>query len=116
MKVCSKCNIEKDESQFFKRDSGESTHSWCKQCNTENVRNRKRELKRLCVEYKGGVCVDCGGKFHPAIFDFHHVDQKEKDFSISSITSTKLTDPIKSELDKCVLLCANCHRLRHYQN
>lgn len=96
------------------RDGGKYTHSWCKQCNTENVRDRKRDLKKLCIEYKGGVCVDCGLVHHPAVFDFHHVVSGSKDFTISSVTSTKLTDSIKAELDKCVLLCANCHRVRHY--
>lgn len=113
MKTCTNCKTEKEDSFFFIKN-GKLTHYWCKACNVENVKKRKRNLKKLCVEYKGGICVDCKGTFHPSVYDFHHLDETKKDFQIASLNSTKLTDKIISELDKCVLLCANCHRLRHY--
>lgn len=113
MKICTNCKVSKDDSCFYMKQ-GKLVHYWCKDCNLENVKERKRELKRQCVEYKGNSCVDCNGVFHPAIYDFHHLDPNEKDFQIGSLSSTKLTESIKSELDKCVLLCANCHRLRHF--
>ena len=46
--------------------------------------------------------------------EFHHLDPKEKDFSIS--TNIKSLDLIKKELDKCILLCANCHREEHFKD
>ena len=45
------------------------------------------------------------------VYDFHHRDPSQKDFSISK--NAKSFEKCKQELDKCDLLCANCHRLRH---
>lgn len=41
--------------------------------------------------------------------DFHHLNPDEKDFDISRSKTSKLTDHIKRELDKCILVCKNCH-------
>lgn len=113
MFICANCKIEKSDDEFFIKN-GRLSHYWCKSCNRENVKERKRKLKLLCVEYKGGTCVDCGGVFHPSVFDFHHLDPTGKDLQIGSLCVTKITELVKLELDKCVLLCSNCHRLRHY--
>jgi predicted HNH restriction endonuclease len=62
---------------------------------------------------KGGACVMCGIKFdgtNAVIFDFHHKDPKEKKGDIAHMQNRK---NIQAELDKCDLLCANCHRLIH---
>ena len=72
-----------------------------------NLRAKKLEA----IEYLGGKCKDCGGKFHHSVYDFHHLDPNEKDINPSAAFSRKNW---KSEIDKCVLLCANCHRLRHW--
>lgn len=63
------------------------------------------------MAYKGGKCAICGYNRCLLALEFHHLDPLEKDFSISSrMTSWKA---IVKELDKCVLLCANCHREVH---
>ena len=67
-----------------------------------------------CIEYKGGVCTVCGLKYdgtNGAIFDFHHVDQTQKEFVISRMS--RKWESLKPELDKCDLVCANCHRVYH---
>lgn len=112
MRLCNKCKTEKPLSEFFLKN-GKLTHYHCRQCNSDNVAERKREFKRQCVEYRGGVCIDCGFKGHQAVYDFHHLDPTQKDFQFGSIGTTKLNDVVKEELDKCVLLCSNCHRIRH---
>jgi hypothetical protein len=76
-----------------------------------------RNYKLLCLEYKGGCCEHCGLEDIPDVYDFHHRNPAEKDFEISkklSRQSTKLDAEIMRELDKCLLLCANCHRRIHY--
>jgi hypothetical protein len=81
-------------------------------------RMQKRELlKRKAVEYLGGRCVDCGLQTDIiAVYDFHHKDMDEKAGIISDfLTVKKSWKAIQEELDKCVLLCANCHRIRHAQ-
>ena len=58
------------------------------------------------------MCIDCGIKSNNyCIYDFHHVEDN-KEFAISK--TSKSFDSIKKELDKCILLCSNCHRIRHF--
>jgi NAD-dependent dihydropyrimidine dehydrogenase PreA subunit len=76
--------------------------------NRENWQTRKINA----VEYKGNRCEDCKQTFPYGVYDFHHLNPKEKDLSWRK---TKNWESIKVELDKCVLLCANCHRIRHIE-
>ncbi len=74
---------------------------------------RRRKLKAMVVEYKGGKCILCGYEKCVWAFDLHHVDGKTKDFGLSVRGLTRSWEKIKSEADKCVLVCANCHREIH---
>jgi hypothetical protein len=71
---------------------------------------RRLELKKSAVEYMGGKCQLCPYDKCFSAFDFHHTDPREKDFVISSRMSWVV---IVKELQKCVLLCATCHREVH---
>ena len=79
----------------------------CPSCWT---RVRRCRTKLLAVKLLGGKCAECGWKGHPAAFDFHHTGGK--DFAIGS-AANKSWKVIAKELKKCVLLCANCHRVEH---
>ena len=58
-------------------------------------------------------CVDCGAT-HPAILDYHHINPSEKEYSIAnSVKNGWSKERILKEIEKCVVLCANCHRIRH---
>ena len=60
------------------------------------------------------ACVDCG-EAHPATLDFHHVDPKEKERSLGDIGKYGWSRAkALAEIAKCVILCANCHRKRHW--
>ncbi len=72
----------------------------------------RRITKQRCVEYLGGVCVDCGIQTLPAVYDFHHRNPDEKSFDIATRRNWSF-ERLVAELDKCDLLCANCHRIRH---
>lgn len=74
----------------------------------------KRKNKARAVEYKGGKCQRCQGVFHPCVYDFHHTDPTLKEARVSHLMSVKWEN-VKVELDKCELLCSNCHRLEHCQ-
>lgn len=63
----------------------------------------------MAVEYKGGKCCICGYKNYLGALEFHHLDPSTKDFSISKDGYTRSFDTIKLKLDKCILVCANCH-------
>ena len=56
--------------------------------------------------------MDCGYSGNPAAFDFHHTDPTTKDYDWNRLR-LKSWEAIIGELAKCVLLCANCHRIRH---
>lgn len=75
--------------------------------------DRQRNLKQVCIDYKGGECQECGYNKCNAALEFHHLDPNEKDFNISELKKTNFNEKIKSELDKCALLCSNCHREVH---
>lgn len=76
------------------------------------VSEQRRKMKARAIAYKGGVCESCGFVGHPSAYDFHHADPSQKDFQISS-GDYKSFARTKPELDKTVLLCANCHRTEH---
>jgi hypothetical protein len=77
------------------------------------VHKRRRKVRLMAVEYKGGKCEICSYNKCVDALEFHHKDPALKDFSISSKGYTRSWKTVKEELDKCVLLCANCHRELH---
>ena len=77
------------------------------------VHKRRRKVRLMSVEYKGGKCEKCGYDKCIDALEFHHKDPVLKDFSISGKGYTRSWKSVKEELDKCILLCANCHRELH---
>lgn len=77
------------------------------------VSERRRRLKQLAIEYKGGKCSLCGYCKCTGALEFHHIDPKTKDFSLSTDGLTRSWKRIKVELDKCILVCSNCHKEIH---
>ena len=77
------------------------------------VAARRRKLKLLVIEYKGGKCIICGYDKYPGAFDLHHIDGSTKEFGLSMEGLTRSWEKTKAEADKCVLVCANCHREIH---
>lgn len=93
------------------RKSGNSFR--CTKCMSEAVIRSRRKLKRMAVEYLGGCCQLCGYKKALSALEFHHKDPSHKDFGIAASGSTRSFEKMKVELDKCILVCANCHREIH---
>lgn len=129
---------EKQES-YNQKSNSSSRVKGIKQKNVENRQERRRHIKKLCVEYLGGECQYEGGCSSPArdgletcyaAFQFHHVDPTMKTAGIASIINGRLADTmirklqivgdlkkcseLIEELDKCVLLCCNCHHRLEY--
>ncbi len=77
------------------------------------VKRRRLKLKSKAVEYKGGKCELCGYNRELTALEFHHKDPSQKDFALSTRGLTRSWDKIQKELDKCILVCANCHREVH---
>ena len=80
-------------------------------CNTKyNVTEWRRRTKLKAVEYKGGKCIRCGYNKNVAALDFHHRDPSTKSFGIANSGNCIAWELVQIELDKCDLVCANCHR------
>lgn len=96
---------------------------YCYECSpqglttAEVIRSKKRALKHLLVEYRGGECEKCGYNKCEGALQFHHTDPTQKDFTLSQVNLNDTDfsiDKIKEEVNKCQLLCANCHFEEHY--
>jgi 5-methylcytosine-specific restriction endonuclease McrA len=74
---------------------------------------RRKKLREMAIAYKGGKCEICGYIKCIDALEFHHIDPAKKDFNISNKGYTRSWDRVKAELDKCMILCANCHRELH---
>ena len=129
LRKCKKCSEEKSLTEFVKTKACTYGRSHtCKVCNwkirapeykkdrknrasSENKKNRDK--KSYMVKKMGGICYDCKSVYPDCVYDFHHLDPSQKDFKLSSVRSMNL-DLIDQELSKCIMLCSNCHRVRHW--
>lgn len=78
----------------------------------ENVKNSRARLKSRAVYVLGGKCQICGYDKCQQALEFHHINPLEKEFTIQE-NCNRSWDTIKNEIQKCALLCANCHREVH---
>ncbi len=102
MQTCKLCN------KIFKDYQGRG-RTRCGSCNTKIRRFR---AKAAAIKYLGGKCERCGWSGNQAALQFHHKQSKGKDFEIGNVAN-KSWDSIKIEIQKCMLLCANCHMIEH---
>lgn len=138
-KKCSRCHELRPLGEFWKNNqqkSGLQPH--CKAChraaqskwsNSKNsyeraryihkkehhllrIKQRRKENKELIESLKDAPCVDCGNKFPACAMDFHHLDPLEKTKGIGAMVGWS-KEKILKEISKCILLCSNCHRVRH---
>ncbi len=77
-------------------------------------RSKRFERKTEAIKYLGGQCFDCGliGAPH-CVYDFHHIRPEEKEMQVAVLMICSI-ERLYKELDKCILLCSNCHRIRHF--
>lgn len=107
MSTCKTCG---KEFEYVRSKGGTKTE--CGSC----CNNKQRfAVKQKIIEFLGGKCIDCGYNKCSAALHAHHLDPKTKKFSPSGSHSRSWASMVE-ELEKCVLLCANCHAERHYLN
>lgn len=113
-KKCSKCGKELPLTEYYSRGNGK-LRSECKQCHRNYVKDKYNERKEMVSDIKANQgCAKCGEK-REYMLDFHHKDPSIKDGNIARITSNyNKMETIQQEIDKCIVLCANCHREFHY--
>lgn len=78
----------------------------------EWVKRRSHERKDMLIKLKGGKCMDCGFAGHPAALDFDHRNPFEKYLPIARLLNGAKMAKLMEEVEKCDLVCANCHRIR----
>lgn len=89
-------------------------NSWkCRECNTERVTATRRNNKLKLIEHFGGKCTLCGYSRCPNALEFHHKEPEHKDFGISSGGIAWSLQRMIDEAQKCMMVCANCHREIH---
>jgi hypothetical protein len=85
--------------------------------NVMAVRARKRELGKWFFDYKKNLKCEMCGENHPATIDFHHKNGEEKDNGVSYFVYNGYSvKRVIEEIEKCQILCANCHRKVHFKN
>ena len=119
-KICKACGKKLPISEFRFLYSPKKKAGWlasyCKACfvkkNHENRVKRTRENKKRAIELLRGKCSKCGYNKIPAILEFHHIKDKDEK-QLHQIFRDRRWKKIKKEIEKCILLCPNCHRELH---
>lgn len=80
------------------------------------VNERRLKNKQKAISLLGGKCNKCGFSGCIDVFQFHHLNPKEKDQDMCKLFGKEWGNKIDAELKKCELLCANCHVIHHWNN
>lgn len=114
MKICNQCKQELPLSKFYKKGGTKNQYSFlCRKCWNKYQFEKQKAVKVKCAEYLGGQCKTCNYDKYIGALDFHHLDPKEKEFAMS-IGRNYSFERCKPELDKCILVCKNCHAEIHH--
>lgn len=124
-KTCTKCKEEKSTSEFSFLKAKQIYSWWCRSCSSSarlkayhqnpkrqrDYENAKRKETRDYIKSQKFPCIVCH-EAEPAVIDFHHLEPDGKDFDLGNGHKYSL-ERVKAEIEKCVTLCANCHRKVH---
>lgn len=130
-KKCPKCETDLSLSQFYKNKSRKDGYSnYCKPCKKEankkdyvkhksryqaQARGYKDKIVAYIKQYKENKFCKCG-ESHPACLQFHHKDPSTKSFNISDARKNVCSvENLQKEIDKCEIICANCHAKLHHR-
>lgn len=111
---CITCQITLTKDNTYKRGGKDkrTLQSYCKKCWNHMCSQRWITRKIAAIEAMGGKCADCERTYIYQAMSFHHLDPRKKDFSWNELKK-RSQEQINEELSKCVLLCLNCHAIRH---
>ncbi len=118
MKICKYCLKEQPDEAFeVCRVIGDRVYRRlrCHACKRSTANLRRSRLRRWLDDYKKSLrCERCGFSDFRAL-EFHHVGSSDKDFNVSQMISSGLSiAAVQREIEKCIVLCSNCHRIEHY--
>jgi hypothetical protein len=129
-KVCPQCGVKKKKEEFYSRPKyRDGLSSYCKNCDRtyrklhykknkkmylkKSINNRKKTREWFVDYMMDKECTECG-ESHKACLDFHHVDPEEKELNVSDALLYSVSK-VEKEIEKCIILCSNCHRKLHYE-
>ncbi|MCK4500970.1 hypothetical protein KAU11_10775 [Candidatus Babeliales bacterium] len=123
MKKCPTCSLTKEDTEFYK-DSRAKTGlaSACKPCHLKLSKKFGKVMRIKWQEYIDDIlkpeCTKCGYSKCKRALDYHHLDSTEKSFGIAQFVwkrgfTENNKEQMLKELDKCIVLCSNCHRELH---
>jgi hypothetical protein len=113
-RICPRCKTKKPLLAFYRRTDGRPA-CYCRKCTQDQVQERHIAFKKKAVAYKGGACMRCEFIGPAVCYDFHHRDRTTKKVEISRMRKGSWKAAV-NELNKCDLLCANCHRIVEYES
>jgi hypothetical protein len=130
MKKCSKCNRLKSLEEFsFNKRKNDGHQTICKVCfklyrdkhyidNKQYYIDKSKEFRQAKSRFINDIknnskCQNCE-ESHISCLDFHHTQDFKKDYEIGNMRSFSEENILK-EIDKCIILCSNCHRKVHYE-
>lgn len=129
-KICSKCHEEKSSNEFYKRTTmQDGLQRQCRSCMKNNDKKYYKKNKRKLIDRYAkqareraarfydlfkvkAHCTTCAEK-DPCCLELHHIDPKEKDFTIADAVRGHAWPRIVEEMEKCAVLCRNCHTKVH---
>ena len=111
-KICEICG-----KAFIVKGFGQASRKYCFECSpsTNNPTAKTRAMKKKVIEMKGGKCERCGYNKCLDALELHHLDTSTKDYQLSNTGGAPSFDKFLAEAEKCILLCANCHREEHWR-
>lgn len=114
-----KRSTDPDKYRAYHKEKSKEWYDRTRENNPQKLKNRfdysldrRRKSKSFWVQKFGGSCLHCKGIFPDAVYEFHHTDPSSKDKTPAQLFVHKYSI-IEKELAKCIMLCANCHRIEH---
>jgi hypothetical protein len=110
-----KSRYQSEEWKEYQRTYQRSWHQRHKAKRLARIYEKKTATYEYVQHIKSQLrCTDCSEQ-HPATLQFHHLDAQDKQFNVADAVRNGISlDRIKKEISKCIVLCANCHLIRHY--
>lgn len=119
-RICKTCDVErmrrKREKPDFLAREAEKMRRY-RERHGESYLSKVREERRKKKEWLDTFKTECTrcGITHPAVLEFHHRDRADKDFLLSIGVAKYSLERLQSEVDKCEIICSNCHRIHHWE-
>ena len=120
MKTCTSCQREQPDEAFevcnvvagkiYRRRK-------CQKCKRAITNQRRSRLRSWLADYKKALaCERCGFADYRAL-EFYHHERGKKDFNVADMIRSGFSiETMKREIQKCIVLCSNCHQIEHYED